>query len=63
MRKIDERSLSPKEAFYSKLTVVGITDEDYQHAQTVWKEFNNESMMFFFNFRNNCMDHYGLDPA
>ena len=39
-RKIlDETSLSPKEAFYSKLTDEGITDEDYQHAQVVWKEF------------------------
>ena len=35
MRKLDEASLTPKEAFYSKLTDEGITDEDYQHAQTV----------------------------
>ena len=44
MKKLDETSLLPKEAFYSKLTGEGITDEDYQHAQTVWKEFNIESM-------------------
>ena len=44
MRKLDETSLPPKEAFYSKHTDEGITDEDYQHAQTVWKEFNIESM-------------------
>ena len=42
MKKLDETSLPQKEAFYSKLTDEGITDEDYQHAQTVWKEFNNE---------------------
>ena len=35
MRKLDETSLPPKEAFYSKLTDEDITDEDYQHAQTV----------------------------
>ena len=35
MKKLDETSLPPKEAFYSKLTGEGITDEDYQHAQTV----------------------------
>ena len=68
-----------KEEFYSKLTGEGITDEDYWHAQTVWKEFNIESMKdyhnlynlsdallladIFENFRNICMYHYGLDPA
>ena len=40
MNTLDETSLPPKEAFYFKLTGEGITDEDYQHAQTVWKEFN-----------------------
>ena len=57
----------------------GITDEDYKHAQTVWKEFNIESMKdyhnlynlsdvllladVFENFRNICLHHYGLDLA
>ena len=79
MEKLDETSLSPKEAFYCKLTGEDITDEDYQHAQTVWKEFNSESMKdyhnlynlsdvllladVFENFRNICMNYYGLDPA
>ena len=44
MKKLDETSLPPNEAFYSKLTCEGITHEDYWHAQTVWKEFNIESM-------------------
>ena len=43
LKKLDEKSLPLKEAFYSKLTGEGITDEDYQHAHTVWKEFNIES--------------------
>ena len=79
MKNLDETSLSPQEGFYSKLTGEGITDEDYQHAQTVWKEFNIESMKdyhnlynlsgvllladVFGNFRNICMNHLGLDPA
>ena len=79
MKKLDETSLPLKEAFYSKLTGEGITDEDYQHAQTVWKEFNIVSMKdyqnlynlsdvllladVFENFKNICMNHYGLDPA
>ena len=35
MKKLDETSLPSKDAFYSKLTGEGITDEDYQHAHTV----------------------------
>ena len=79
MKKLDETRLSPQEAFYSKLSGEGITDEDYQHAHTVWKEFNIESMKdyhklynlsdvlllaaIFDSFRNICMNHYELDPA
>ena len=74
-----EQAFLKKEVFYSKLTGESVTDEDYQHAETVWNEFNIESMMdyhnlhnlsdvllladIFENFRNICMNHYGLDPA
>ena len=51
-RKLDETSLPPEEAFYSKFTDDGITDEDYQHAQTVWKEFNIESMKYYHKLYN-----------
>ena len=37
-KKLDETSLPPNDVFYSKLTGKGITDEDNQHAQTVWNE-------------------------
>ena len=37
------RQLPPKEAFYSKLNMKGISDADYEHARKVW----------------NCMDHEG----
>ena len=79
MKKFDQTSLPPKEAFYSKLTRKGITNEDYQHVQTVWMEFNIESTMdyhklcnlsdellfadIFENFSSLCMNHYGLNPA
>ena len=79
MKKLDERRLPSKEEFYSKLTGEGVTDEDYKHAHTVWKEFNIESMKdyhklynlsdillladIFENFRITCMNNYGLDPA
>ena len=52
MKKIDETSLPPKEAFYSKFTGEGITDEDYQHAHTVWKKFNIESLKDYHNLYN-----------
>ena len=49
MKKLDDASLPPKEAFYSERTGVGFTDEDYQHAETVWKKFNIESMKDYYN--------------
>ena len=52
MKKLDETNLNPKEAFFSKLTCEGITDEDYQHAHTVWKEFNIESMKDYHKLYN-----------
>ena len=52
MKNLDETGLSPKDAFYSKLTGESITDEDYQHAQTVWKEFNIETMKDYHNLYN-----------
>ena len=79
MRKLDETSLPPKEAFYSTLSGEGITDEDYQYAHTVSKGFNIESKKdyhnlynlsdvliladIFENYRNIGMNHYGLDSA
>ena len=37
--RFSETSLPDKEAFYSELNLEKITDEDYVHAQKVWKEF------------------------
>ena len=70
---------SSKRSILFYLTGEGITDEDYKYAHTVWKEFNIESMKdyhnlynlsdvlfladIFVNFRNICINHYGLDPA
>ena len=35
-----EESLPYQESFYSKLNNEHITDEEYAHAQKVWKTFN-----------------------
>ena len=38
--KFSETQLPPQESFYSKLCDEGISDQDYFHAQEVWKVFN-----------------------
>ena len=52
LEKIKWNKPSSKRSFYSKLTGEGITDEDYQHAHTVWKEFNIESMKDYHKLYN-----------
>ena len=75
----NEKSLPDKESFHSELNLEDITDEDYKHAQKVWKEleiknlfeyhdFCVQSNTLFFadvfeNFRNKCIEIYELDPA
>ena len=34
--KFEATSLPPKDAFYSRLNMNGISDRDYEHAQQVW---------------------------
>ena len=76
--KLDEKTLPRKGEFYSELNLEGISDEDYRHAQNVWKEFQCEAVRdylnkyletdvlqladVFENFRNVCQKTYGLDP-
>ena len=76
--KLLETALPPKEAFYSKLNDEETTNEDYEHAKTVWKEFritlgeysalyNKADVLqladVFENFRDICMQNYKLEPA
>ena len=77
--KFNETSLPDKKAFYSELNKEGITDEDYAHAQKVWKVFEiknlgeyhdlyvqSDTLLLadvFENFRDGCIDTYKLDPA
>ena len=46
--KFDETSLPNKQAFYSKLNLEKISDEDYEHAQRVWN---------VFEIKNHCEYH------
>ena len=45
-KKFEETKLPPKETFYSRLNMKGISDQDYkhaqQHAQQVWNRTTPE---------------------
>ena len=78
-QKFEETELPTKEQFYNLLNNESISDDDYQHAQNVWKTFNIKSMGdyhdvylkadvllltdVFENFRKTCMQYYKLDPC
>ena len=77
--KFDETSVPPKEAYYSKLNEEGISDADYAHVQKVWEVFEIKNQGeyhdlyvqcdtllhadVFENFRDKCIEIYGLGPA
>ena len=78
IKKFEEIRLPPKEKLFSKLNDCGISDEEYEHAKEVWKEFGIKNMGeyhdlylksdvllladVFEEFRNVCMENYSLDP-
>ena len=71
--KFTETQLPPKEAFHS------ISENDYEHAQKVWRAFNlmdlgeyhdlylKTDVLLLANvfeaFRGTCLEYYKLDPA
>ena len=79
IKKFSEEKLPQKEKFFSKLNDSNISDEDYDHAQRIWKEFGMKNLGeyhdlylksdvllladVFEEFRNVCMENYSLDPA
>ena len=42
--KFEETSLPPKNAFYSRLNMKGIKDQDYEHAQQVWNTMEKKTL-------------------
>ena len=78
-KRFNETQLPDKESFYNELNKEGVTDEDYAHAQKVWKEFNIKNLGeyhdlyvqsdtalladVFENFRDKCIEKYEVDPA
>ena len=79
VERLNETHLPPKSAFFSKLSGEGISEEDYKHAEEVWKAFEMETMRdyhnlynktdvlllsdVFENFRKVCKKNYDLDPC
>ena len=77
--RLNETSLPDKEAFYSILNMVDITDVDHRHAKRVFENLSNKNLGdyhdlyvqgdtllladVFENFRNMCIKVYELDPA
>ena len=79
IKKFSEKTLPAKEELFSKLNDCGISDEDFDHAQRIWKEFGMKNLGeyhdlylksdvllladVFEEFRNVCLKNYSLDPA
>ena len=77
--KFAERHLPQQKDFFSLLADEDISDEEYGHAQKVWDTFGIKNMGqyhdlylksdvllladIFENFREICLNIYGLDPA
>ena len=77
--KFAETTLPPKEAFYSKLNMSGVSSQDYKHACKFWAEFEIRNLgeyhdlylhmdvillaNVFEAFRKVCLDNYRLDLA
>ena len=50
--KFKETKLPPKEAFYSRLSDEGISDEDYEHARKVLETFEMKNLEDYHNLYN-----------
>ena len=77
--KFSRCKLPPKKKFYNRLNKTHISDEDYDHALNVWKQFNLKDMGEYHDlylksdvllladvleeFRSVCLENYQLDPA
>ena len=77
--KLDVRSLPPQKTFYNKLTNEALSDDEYQRAIEIWKEFNCATMKdymelyvtldvlliaaVFETYRQSTYAHFGLEAA
>ena len=77
--RFQEQQLPPKDAFCSSYATKDISQIDYTHAKKVFNHFDMTDLRdyhnfylltdvllladIFENFRDVCLQHYGLDPA
>ena len=77
--KFKETSLLSIEKFYSNLNMSGVSDRDYEHTCSIWREFEIRNMgeyhdlyirtdvillaNVFESFRQACLENYRLDPS
>lgn len=77
--KYEETQLPDRFHFYSKLTSENVSEDDYNHAFTVWEKFGISNLGeytdlylkcdvlllcdVFEKFRSMSLNHYGLDPC
>ena len=54
--KFDGASLPPKDTFYSRLNMKGISDQDHKHAQQVWNtmEKKDPRLLSQYLLKNRC---------
>ena len=52
--RFDEESLVDKKAFYSKLNLDDITDNDYEHCKKVWEVFEMKNLGEYHDFYVQC---------
>ena len=78
-KNFEETSLTPKDTFYSRLSMKSISDQDHEHVQQVWNIMEKKTLGCFYDtylktdallladvfeaFRNTCLKNYQLDPA
>ena len=58
--KLRETQLPPKEAFYSRLNDEDISDENYEHAQEVWKTLKMKNLDDYHNLYNKIYFYFWL---
>ncbi|GJQ82404.1 hypothetical protein Trydic_g11820 [Trypoxylus dichotomus] len=77
--KLDESNLPVKSKFYNSMIDAYVTDDDFKHANDVWKAFDCKNLGeysdfylktdillladVFQRFRSSCLENYKLDPA
>ena len=77
--KFEETDLPPEDAFYNRLNMKGISDQDHAHVQQAWNTIEKKTLGCYHDtylktdvllladvfeaFRDTRLNNYGLDPT